>query len=236
MAEKESKRGQTSNQQAAAVQQGQALWKGKQVFFGDATEEVINRNQAYYEVLLHSPAQLEMLSLAASRLAEVEEMRGGLKVRPLKVRTALVMPDRVLYIAGAPETDVKAFKVRRGESSLWINLRRALQRHGLLVEPGWRLRYSVELVQESPLGGPALAIDLTREIAKEREPEPQRQSGTKGQKADSREEQEAPENREPPQAGDPAASGPMDPEAPQAEAAASGQEAAAEKQTGTSDT
>jgi hypothetical protein len=130
-----------------------------QIISADINEEVYNRNELPSECWLHSPGQVELMSVADKRLARVNEQRGGSNTRPAKVSVVLVMPERCLYIQPLSKTG-DGYTVNHINSSTWINIRPLLHKTNQLIEKGEKWRFGVEMVgKESPVGE-ALKITL----------------------------------------------------------------------------
>ncbi len=163
---------------------------GKHIYFDGEDVELVNRNQYPSECWLQDPAILQFSALADNRMGRVNELRGGLRVRPDKVRTALVLPDRLLFVYPAANEDKRGLKVGRSKGAARVNVRSVLQPHNLLAEPGYKMRFAVEYAgDESPVG-PAMVIDLTQVIEKARLPE------KKSRKQHKTEQKKAAEDKE----------------------------------------
>ncbi len=142
---------------------------------------------------MKDPFWLELLSVACNRLAVLNEQRGGLRVRPEAILAALVMPDRKLYVAPAAKTDPRTIEIKTQDSKMVANLRKLLQPHGLSLEKGSRMRFSVDWAgPESPIG-PALVIDLTQPLEVVR----YRDDGGAGQKPETEAEPQPAASAEP---------------------------------------
>lgn len=137
----------------------------------DDFSETRSRGQYPSECWQWSPGRIELMSMALQRLAKLNAERGGPREIPEKVRAAVVMPDKLLYLFPAdPDGHVGLRLVGEG-SSRFVNLRKLLGKHHLWVEQGCKSRFPVEFAgPDSPVGA-ALVVDLNQELEKTRIPE-----------------------------------------------------------------
>jgi hypothetical protein len=130
--------------------------------------EVVKGNQYDSEAWLHSPAQLELLSVAYGRLLQVAGKRDAKTNEVTGVRVALLKGTKRVIIWPAAKDDPEAIQVVRYESSVRINLITILAPAKLRVRTGFRERYAVQFAVDCPFGE-ALEIDLSLRLERRRE-------------------------------------------------------------------
>lgn len=133
---------------------------------------------------LHSPAHLELLAMANSRLTRIANAGRNADEEVLaeqvdRVWARLIPGTLLLVIKASPHRDMTAIPITRyeGESSAWINLFPLLGPRRLKRDRGFRELFDILYVPESSRLWPALFLDLSKPQARRREP--QRKKGEK---------------------------------------------------------
>jgi hypothetical protein len=115
---------------------------------------------------LHSPARLQLLTVAARNLVSVARDRGMDVGEVLYARAARLEGQHATYVYPTDDQDPDRLEVTKQDSGVWINLRTLLAPADLLVAPGTSVRYDITVAgAESPVG-PALVFDRSVEKAR----------------------------------------------------------------------
>ncbi|HYF77305.1 MAG TPA: hypothetical protein VD973_09245 [Symbiobacteriaceae bacterium] len=126
---------------------------------------------------LHSPAHLELLAVANSRLTRIANVGRDADEEVLakqvdRVWARLIPGTMIVVIKASPARDLTAIPVTRyeGESSAWINLFPLLGPRRLTGDRGFRELFDILYVPKTSRLWPALFLDLSKPQDRRREP------------------------------------------------------------------
>jgi hypothetical protein len=140
--------------------------------------ELTSRNQHGQEFWLHSPANMELFAVTYRRLLDVAKLR-KLDTREIAyIRAARVSGTDLTFVYPTTDKDPNRIPLTKYSAHYWGNLRTLLEPAGRLVEVGYRKRYAMELIPDSPVG-PALVFDFDRPLESRQEPKAKKGSGKK---------------------------------------------------------
>lgn len=116
---------------------------------------------------VHAPA-----NLACFKATEEDLNRLCMRLIPgsseaTKVRACLIEGTKQVYIVPCEENDPDGISINKYSDQIWINLASLLLNAKTRVRAGYRERYNIYLVEESPVG-PALQLDLSRRLERRR--------------------------------------------------------------------
>lgn len=115
---------------------------------------------------LHSPARLQLLTVAARNLVSIARERGMDVGEVLYARAARLEGQHEIYVYPTDEKDPDRLEVTKQKGNLWINLRTLLAPPDLLFAPGISVRYDIAVAgPESPVGR-SLVFDRSVEKAR----------------------------------------------------------------------
>lgn len=109
---------------------------------------------------MYGPAMFQFFAAAVIALQKLGFRSLGTNTVD-KVRACLIDGTKHVYIVPTDADDRSGIQVNRYSDQTWINLVKLLAPAGLRVKSGYRERYELSLVEESPVG-PALFLDMGR--------------------------------------------------------------------------
>lgn len=132
--------------------------EGSIIWHNDVTE-VLKRNQYASGGWMHSAATLQIFKATEGRMDNLGMRLGQPETQVTRVRACRISGTKIVYIVPAPANDDTALEVSRNVKGAWINLYKLLIPAKLGVPVGYKERYDIIEVEESPVG-PALMLDM----------------------------------------------------------------------------
>lgn len=158
-----------------------------ELIFNNQQAELLNRNQYESGGWLHSPANLQLFARSVKQLVGLNRALSIDEKWVPYVRAARPKGKDIVYIYPTDEHDPNKIDVHKRDGNAWINLRSLLEPSHHTVELGYRVRYEIVAVNDSPVG-PALKLDLAKEVERRLKPPSKRRgrsARTKGAQAES---------------------------------------------------
>lgn len=116
---------------------------------------------------LHGPAHMELFSAGVDRLQRNGAQR-GIQGRVTKVRAGKLKQQNLIYIYATTDNDPNGIEVNYQRYGAWINLVTLLGPLRLTERAGYRSRYNLDPMEQTPVG-PALVLDLGRRLERRRD-------------------------------------------------------------------